>query len=118
MFRFAPARVLPILMTLLLALLVSCTDDAASTRLEDNRDTGILDGQDTSDSGAQDSKDPGDDVDAVAQCDPRTLHPDEDADGDGIVNRRDNCACTPNPDQLDRDGDGVGDACDNCAHVA
>ena len=35
-----------------------------------------------------------------------------DEDDDGVGDRRDNCADTPNPDQADRDGDGKGDACD------
>lgn len=37
-----------------------------------------------------------------------------DSDGDGIINRDDNCPLVANPDQLDTDDDGVGDACDNC----
>ena len=39
---------------------------------------------------------------------------DEDADGDQILNIRDNCPLEVNVDQIDSDGDGVGDACDNC----
>jgi hypothetical protein len=35
-----------------------------------------------------------------------------DTDRDGVVDSRDNCKTTFNPDQLDRDKDGVGDACD------
>lgn len=35
-----------------------------------------------------------------------------DSDGDGVVERRDNCVSVPNPDQRDTDGDGAGDACD------
>ncbi len=48
----------------------------------------------------------------------------DDADGDGVVDTRDNCHpgrwCRARPsdcanaDQADGDGDGVGDACDNC----
>jgi hypothetical protein len=37
---------------------------------------------------------------------------DADSDGDGILDREDNCAYTPNADQADTDGDGFGDACD------
>ena len=38
----------------------------------------------------------------------------EDADGDGVLDDRDNCRTTRNAGQEDRDGDGVGNACDNC----
>ena len=36
---------------------------------------------------------------------------DDDADNDGVSDRRDNCPYTPNADQLDSNADGVGDAC-------
>jgi hypothetical protein len=36
----------------------------------------------------------------------------KDTDRDGILDSRDNCPVTFNPDQLDSDKDGVGDACD------
>ena len=35
-----------------------------------------------------------------------------DADGDGIKDRNDNCVRTANPTQVDTDGDGIGNACD------
>lgn len=35
-----------------------------------------------------------------------------DTDGDGVVDKDDNCPETSNPDQEDTDGDGIGDACD------
>lgn len=38
----------------------------------------------------------------------------EDADGDGIVDSRDNCPQLANPDQVDNDRDRRGDACDDC----
>jgi titin len=37
-----------------------------------------------------------------------------DSDGDGLSDLADNCAQTPNPDQMDADSDGRGNACD-CA---
>jgi uncharacterized protein YegL len=39
-------------------------------------------------------------------------------DGDGILDREDNCPFDDNPDQADTDGDGIGDACDNCPEIA
>lgn len=39
-------------------------------------------------------------------------NPINDKDNDGIVDSKDNCPSTSNPDQKDTDGDGVGDACD------
>jgi hypothetical protein len=43
---------------------------------------------------------------------------DHDSDGDGVLDREDNCKNFSNPDQTDTDQDGVGDACDNCEGVA
>ena len=40
--------------------------------------------------------------------------PEEDPDGDGLINDVDNCPFTENPDQEDGDGDMWGDVCDNC----
>ena len=36
---------------------------------------------------------------------------DDDADNDGIVDSRDNCPYTPNPNQSDSNSDGIGSAC-------
>jgi cytosine/adenosine deaminase-related metal-dependent hydrolase len=41
-----------------------------------------------------------------------------DADGDGVVDSKDNCPFVPNADQKDTDGDGKGDACDACPTVS
>lgn len=38
--------------------------------------------------------------------------PENDRDGDGVLDNNDNCTDTPNPDQVDSDNDGFGDACD------
>jgi len=37
-----------------------------------------------------------------------------DSDGDGLLDRDDNCPEISNVDQTDADTDGIGDACDNC----
>jgi len=37
-----------------------------------------------------------------------------DFDGDGVINKDDNCKETPNPEQEDMDGDKIGDACEKC----
>ena len=42
----------------------------------------------------------------------------DDTDGDGHLDRFDNCRQRANPDQKDTDGDHVGDVCDNCPNVA
>jgi len=49
---------------------------------------------------------------------PNSSNPFADSDGDGFLDRFDNCPFVANPDQLDSDGDGIGDACDNCVNVA
>lgn len=41
-----------------------------------------------------------------------------DDDGDGFIDRFDNCPDAANADQLDGDGDGIGDACDNCLEAS
>ena len=38
---------------------------------------------------------------------------DDDRDGDGIYDLKDNCLNTANPEQKDTDGDSIGDACDD-----
>ncbi|WP_037320920.1 thrombospondin type 3 repeat-containing protein [Salegentibacter sp. Hel_I_6] len=44
------------------------------------------------------------------ECDPN--NPNDDCDGDGILNGVDNCPTIPNANQADLDEDGVGDVCD------
>lgn len=44
--------------------------------------------------------------------------PEEDRDGDSVVDSKDNCVAVANPFQFDEDFDGVGNACDNCPHIA
>lgn len=41
-----------------------------------------------------------------------TMDGEEDSDGDGIKNSKDNCPDIANKDQADEDGDGIGDACE------
>ena len=50
----------------------------------------------------------------LSQFNPYSMLSSDDIDEDGVPNLLDNCACTPNPNQLDVDGDGIGDVCDNC----
>lgn len=40
------------------------------------------------------------------------FYPETDGDGDGIIDKNDNCPNLSNPDQADTDGDGIGNACD------
>ena len=42
----------------------------------------------------------------------------EDSDGDGVVDRFDNCVSQYNPGQEDAERDGIGDGCDNCVNTA
>jgi hypothetical protein len=62
--------------------------------------------------------DPGDMGGLPDMVDRDMLQPWADDDGDGVIDRFDNCIGTANPDQADGDGDGVGDACDNCLNTA
>lgn len=45
------------------------------------------------------------------------IMPEQDSDGDGLVNSMDNCPFISNLDQADADSDGVGNICDNCVSV-
>lgn len=48
---------------------------------------------------------------AVRRAEPLVLQPQDDFDGDGIVNQDDTCPLEANPLQEDDDGNGIGDAC-------
>ena len=41
------------------------------------------------------------------------FYPEKDGDGDGIIDKNDNCPTAANPDQADTDGDGIGNVCDS-----
>ena len=64
------------------------------------------DGIDNNCDGKKDETFPDADGDGEADC------VDDDDDGDGVGDDKDNCAAKANPDQSDSDGDGLGDACD------
>lgn len=66
-------------------------------------------GRDVGDHGTEAGVDGG--VDAGRDLDP--ARPEGDLDGDGVLNRIDNCPEVENPDQLDYDGDGIGAECDD-----
>ncbi|HKQ97827.1 MAG TPA: thrombospondin type 3 repeat-containing protein [Candidatus Polarisedimenticolia bacterium] len=44
--------------------------------------------------------------------------PNDDTDGDGVIDLHDDCRALPDPGQPDADGDGVGDLCDLCLETA
>lgn len=56
----------------------------------------------------------GDDPDIDAGIDAGVDAPNDDVDGDGVLNGTDNCPAISNADQDDEDADTLGDACDPC----
>jgi len=56
----------------------------------------------------------GDDMGGLTGETIQALAVDPDSDGDGLVDRIDNCPDDANPGQEDDDGDGIGDVCDQC----
>ncbi len=111
------------MLILLFALMMACdtTDYGGSSGVEDtglpdaSSDTGDRDG---GGDGARDTAgEVGDDASPDAEVDLGPV-PDQDDDGDGLVDQIDNCPGVANPDQADAEGDFVGDACDNCPGVA
>src|SRR5688500_11835852 len=58
--------------------------------------------------------DGGVDRDAALVCDDSDLDPNEDADGDSVLNGIDSCPRVANASPADEDNDGIPDACDQC----
>ena len=58
---------------------------------------------------------PENDVTAI-ELQSNATEPDQDTDGDGVVDVLDNSPLVSNPDQVDEDGDGVGDVSDDFDH--
>ena len=57
---------------------------------------------------------PGSNNDTTGSNNANNRDPWADSDGDGFIDRFDNCPDAENPGQEDPDGDGIGEACDNC----
>jgi len=88
-----------------LTFAVGCGSSGTTTSTTSPRDTGNgTDGSSSLDAGSED--DGGDPADTGSDLW-------ADGDGDGSLDRFDNCPETPNSEQKDTDGDGVGDECDN-----
>jgi hypothetical protein len=127
---------LQLFLMLLFSLAIACGGDTAGgSNPGGNNNNNGLDAGDVRPDGTNPDTDPGADTDPGGDgvddtddepdtplphdfCDPASLDPDGDYDGDGVINRLDNCPCHENSQQQDQDNDGIGDACDNCPHVA
>jgi hypothetical protein len=73
--------------------------------------SGSLDGEGGSDTNGEGGPDMSGEGDTVAGAD--ASFPDEDMDGDGVLDSEDNCPLVYNPEQEDEDVNGYGDACES-----
>ena len=97
------------------ALSVACTDDVST---QANNSGANNDGADAGDNNDRSSGQNNPQVTDTNNGSNNNTDPWADGDGDGFLDRFDNCAGVANPEQLDGEEDGVGDLCDNCPEAA